>query len=34
MVVTVGGFLYWRLYFTELGAAFREAVVNDRPSDR
>jgi hypothetical protein len=34
MVVTVGGFLYWRLYFTELGATFREAVMNDRPSDQ
>ena len=34
MVVVVGGFLYWRLYFTELGATFREAMVNDRPSDR
>ena len=34
LVVIVGGFLYWRLYFTELGATFREAMVNDRPSDR
>ncbi|TKX87197.1 hypothetical protein EXE43_04360 [Halorubrum sp. SS5] len=29
-VVVLGGFVYWRLYFTELGATFREAVVNDR----
>lgn len=25
----VGMFFYWRLYFTELGARFREAVTND-----
>jgi hypothetical protein len=34
MVVTVGGLLYWRLYFTELRATFREAIVDNRPSDR
>lgn len=34
LVVVLEGFVYWRLYFTELGATFREAVVNDRPSDR
>lgn len=28
-VVIVGSFLYWRLYFTETGQAFRDAVMED-----
>ena len=30
--VIVGGFFYWRLHFTELGATFRDAVREDRES--
>ena len=34
LVVGLGGFVYWWLCFTDLGTTFREAVLNDRPSDR
>jgi hypothetical protein len=34
LAVSLGGFVYWRLWFTELGATFRAAVTNGRPPDR
>lgn len=32
-MLVVGGFVYWRIYFTELGARFQRAMLSDYTPD-